>query len=70
MLATYPYHLYNAVNQLSVYKNRKATLKSDEALVVGDFAENFTCTEAIEVQSLLSLLLQKFSYNSPDGNDV
>ena len=48
MLATYPYHLY---------KNRKATLKSDEALVVGNFAENFTRTEAVELQSLLSLLL-------------
>ena len=48
---SYPYHLYNAVNQLSAYKKCKATLKSDEALVVVDFAENFTCREAVEVQS-------------------
>ena len=51
MLSMHPKHVCNARAQASSFKAAKASLKDHEALVVVDFAENFTCRERVEAQS-------------------
>jgi hypothetical protein len=50
-LATYPYHIFNAVNQSSAYKKCKSNLTSTQAVCVVDFAENYVCRQFAEAQS-------------------
>lgn len=50
-LVKYPIHIHNAICQLSSYKKCKATLESDEVVVVMDFAENYVCRQFAEAQS-------------------
>ena len=51
-LETYFLHLKLAMPQMSAYKECKTSLKSNEALIVVDFAENFTCKQFAEAQSV------------------
>ena len=50
-LETYPLHLKLAMSQMSAYKDCKTSLKDNEALIIVDFAENFTCKQFAEAQS-------------------
>ena len=45
-------HAFNIANQMKHYRNIKENLKPNEALVHVDFAENFQCKLANEIQSM------------------
>ena len=46
-----PNHVCNARTQASGFEAAKASLKEHKALVVVDFAKNFTCRELVEVKN-------------------
>ena len=50
-LQTFPLHLFNAVSQLSAFKKCKQSLKSNQVVVVADFAENYKCRRWSEEQA-------------------
>ena len=50
-LQTFPLHLFNAISQLSAFKKCKQSLKSNQVVVVADFAENYKCRRWSEEQA-------------------
>ena len=50
-LQTFPLHLFNAISQLSAFKKCKQSLKSNQVVVVADFAENYKCRQWSEEQA-------------------
>ena len=50
-LETYPLHVKLAIVQMNAYKDCKTSLEDNEALIIVDFAENFTCKQFAEAQS-------------------
>ena len=51
ILGMRPKHVCNARTRASGFKAAKASLKEHKALVVVDFAKNFTCRELVETKS-------------------
>ena len=73
-LQTFPLHLFNAISQLSAFKKCKQSLKSNQVVVIADFAENYKCRQWSEEQACYyvrnSATLHPLVLVSSEGSEV